>query len=64
MHPDLLPCWQRRSERLGKQLLTFGQVHLPVFPRYNQAACIVHSLHVLKNVYSKAPLISVTIYLS
>ena len=56
--------WGSSSLSLPVTASGLGQVHLPVFPRCEQAACIVHSLHVLKNGYSKALLISVTIYLN
>lgn len=56
--------WGSNSLSLAVTASGLGQFHLPVFPRCQQAAPIAHSLRVLKNVYSKALLTSITIYLN
>lgn len=56
--------WGSNSLSLAVTASGLGQIRLPVFPRCKQAVCIARRLHVLKNVYSKAQLVSVTIYLN
>lgn len=62
--PDPLPRWTRSSHSLSVAgaMSGPGHLHLPVLPRCEQH---IHcSLLVLKNVYSKALLISITVYLN